>query len=510
MLSTSEAELVGGTSGLARVATRAPWSHWVVRLAIAAGVAAVAALLSAWLTPRGPITTREALASIAGALAIGVFSGQVTRSRWSLLAVPLVYVAVFELARLPVAGPTVDAIHLGSLYGAIAFGVGRFFHGLLALLPMLLGAVYGISLAGRLARDGTGTLGKLGWTLTALATVALAALVVMLARPAVTPPILGLDGEPLPGSIAELTTVPIGGHQQALMIRGRSVDNPVLLYLAGGPGGTDLGAIRRDTGLEQHFVVVSWEQRGVGKSYSALDPVETLTLEQMVADTIELTGYLRERFDEEKIYLVGNSWGATLGVLAARQRPDLYHAFVGTGQMVSQRQTDIMFYEDTLAWAEQTGDDRLARTLRQQGPPPYQSLLDYEPALSHEHDWNPYPELDLSNEMPAILFVPENTLMDRVNGFRSFLDVFSVLYPQLQGIDFRHDVPDLDVPVYMVLGKHETRGRAVLANEWYDMLQAPAKERVIFEHSGHRPQFDEPATFASLMARVAEETHVSR
>jgi len=199
------------------------------------------------------------------------------------------------------------------------------------------------------------------------------------------------------------------------------VDNPVLLYLAGGPGGTDLGAMRGDVGLEQDFVVVTWEQRGAGKSYSALDPVETLTLAQTVADTLELTDYLRDRFDEEKVYLAGNSWGTIPSVLAAQQHPESFHAFVGAGQMVSPRETDIMFYEDTLAWADSTGNTEVVASLRKNGPPPYGDLLDYEQALSHEHEWNSYPEID-AKEMPASLFVPENTLMDRVNGLRSFLD----------------------------------------------------------------------------------------
>ena len=249
------------------------------------------------------------------------------------------------------------------------------------------------------------------------------------------------------------------------MIRGRSVENPVLLYLAGGPGGTDLGTMRADVALEQHFVVVTWEQRGSGKSYSALDPVDTLTLEQMVADTFDVANYLRDRFGEDKIYLVGNSWGTILGVLTAQRHPGLFHAYVGTGQMVSPRGTDIMFYEDTLAWAERTGNDTLVATLRQHGAPPYENLLDYEPALSHEHDWNPYPELDPGKELPSNLFVPEHSVMDRINGLRAFLDTFSVLYPQLQEIDFRRDVPSLDIPVYVVIGKHEARGRAVLAGE---------------------------------------------
>ncbi|MBN1314471.1 MAG: alpha/beta hydrolase, partial [Anaerolineales bacterium] len=220
--------------------------------------------------------------------------------------------------------------------------------------------------------------------------------------------------------------------------------------------------------------------------------------------TVEVVDYLRTRFDENKVYLVGNSWGTILGTLVVQQHPELFHAYVGTGQMVSPRETDIMFYQDTLVWAERTGNEDLAATLRRNGPPPYDDLLDYEPAISHEHDWNSYPDLDTSKEMPSNLFVPENSLMDRINGLRSFLDTFSVLYPQLQEIDFRQDVPRLDIPVYVVIGRFEARGRAVLANEWFELLQAPQKELIIFEHSGHRPLFEEPSVFAQVMKVILD------
>ncbi len=483
-------------------------SNWKAGFAAAAGLASGSALISAWLTPRGPVTTFQALTSMLAALCIGLVAGLLTGRRWATLVTPAVFILVFELARLGVDGPTVDGIHLGSTYGIIAFVLGRVVHGLLVLVPMMLGTVYGTWLAARFnGGEATRTMGAWSWTLTGLATLVCLAIAIFIARPATTQPILGPDGQPLPGSVAELITVPIGGHEQTLMIRGRDTDNPVLLYLAGGPGGTDLGAMRADVGLEAHFVVATWEQRGAGKSYPALDPADTLTLEQMIADTIAVTHYLRERFDKDKIYLVGNSWGTTLGVLAVQRHPELFHAFVGTGQMVSQRETDRMFYEDTLAWAEQTGNDALVATLRQNGLPPYDALLDYEPALSYEHEWNHYPELDMSKEMPSILFVPEYSWMERINGFRGFLDTFAILYPQLQHIDFRQDVPQLEVPVYIVTGKHEARGRAVLAEEWFEMLQAPLKERIIFEHSGHRPLFEEPARFVEVMTKVLDETY---
>jgi proline iminopeptidase len=486
------------------------WSDWRMGFAVVVGLAAGAGLVSALLTPRGPVTTPQALVSMAAALIIGVVAGLVTGSRWSMLVTPAVFVIVFEIARLGVNGPTVDAIHLGSTYGIIAFVLGRLFHGVLVMAPMILGAVYGVWLAARLGRDASVTMGPVGWVFTGFVTLVLIGVAVLIARPATTHPIVGPGGEPLPGSIAELITVPIGGHDQAMMIRGRSIDNPVLLYLAGGPGGTDLGAMRADAGLEQDFVVVTWDQRGAGKSYSALDPAETLTLEQAVIDTIELTNYLRDRFEEDKIYLVGNSWGTILGTLVVQRRPELFHAYVGTGQMVNPRETDIMFYEDTLAWAERTGNDAVAATLRQNGPPPYDNLLDYEPALSHEHDWNVYPAIGGNTEMPGNLFVPENSLMDRINGMRAFLDTFSVLYPQLQNTDFRREVQSLDVPVYVVIGAHEARGRAVLANEWFGILEAPSKEMITFKDSGHRPLFEEPAAFASIMIRVLDATYGSK
>jgi pimeloyl-ACP methyl ester carboxylesterase len=192
-----------------------------------------------------------------------------------------------------------------------------------------------------------------------------------------------------------------------------------------------------------------------------------------------------------------------------QRHPELYHAYVGTGQMVSPRETDIMFYEDTLAWAEETGDEGLVATLRENGRPPYEDILAYEPALGHEHDWNPYPEMGSSEEMPFNLLVPENSLMDRFNGMRGFLDVFSILYPQLQEIDFRKDVTSLQIPVTIVIGRHEARGRAVLATEWFEMLEAPSKELVVFEGSGHRPPFEEPAAFARVMFKVLNDTQDS-
>ena len=135
-------------------------SDWRIGLAVVLGLAAAAGLISAWLTPRGPITTTEALTSMAAALAVGLVAGLITGSRWSMLVTPLAFIVAFEIARLGADGPTVDRIHLGSTYGIMAFVVGRLVHGVLVLAPMGLGALYGVWLATRIGREGSQTMGS--------------------------------------------------------------------------------------------------------------------------------------------------------------------------------------------------------------------------------------------------------------------------------------------------------------------------------------------------------------
>ena len=498
--------------GTLRRVLRLAWERPLVGAGLAAAVAALCGLVAGWWTPRGPITSAEVLATMAVSLFVGAVAGLLFRSRWAMLLAPVTFVGVFELVRMGAQGPTVDAIHPFSTYGFMAFVVGRGFHGLVALFPMALGAVFGAALARRM--HGAAVAPRVWRKLasygrrsaTALLTVALVLLTAVIARPASTDPILGPDGEPLAGSIAELTRVEIGGHDLAMMIRGHSVEDPVLLFLAGGPGGSELGAMRRHLeSLEEDFVVVTFDQRGTGKSYGQLEPTSTLTLDNAVSDVLEVTRYLRDRFDEERIYLVGQSWGTTLGVLAAQREPELFRAFVGVGQMVSQRETDRIFYEDTLAWARETGDTGLVATLLENGPPPYEETLDYEAALSHEMDMYPY-DHSVNSEgeggFSENLFVEEYSLVEQIHALGATVDVFSMLYPQLQEIDFRVDAAQLDVPVYLVQGRYEARGRSELAEEWFEMLEAPNKEMIVFETSGHRPLFEQPGLFHQVMTET--------
>ncbi|MBK8984736.1 MAG: alpha/beta hydrolase [Chloroflexi bacterium] len=465
--------------------------------------------LTALYMPRGPVTAVQLWLVLFSSLAIGLIGGLALRTRWAYLLLPLIYIVTVELSRMNVVGPTVDALRLDNPFGILALLVGRVFHGLVAFLPMWLGIGIGLAWAQ----------GQSVWRPSLLLPgLLLIGLVILNAIPARTPPVVDENGSPIPGSLAELAHIRLGGQEQAIMIHGRSADLPVLLYLSGGPGQSDLAYSRvLFADLAQDFIVVGWDQRGAGKSYAALDPTSDLTLDQAIADTIELTNYLRQRFDEEKIYLMGESWGATLGVLAVQQQPDLYHAWIASGQMVSQRETDRQLYRDILALAERTGDMALREQMLTFGEPPYADVpypnavvMGYYPRL--ETPYTPpraYIERGTAvNLGPYGIFGSEYNFVEKVNVLRGLIDMFSIMYPQLQHIDFRQDVPRLDVPVYILDGAAELTARRELALEWYEMLDAPSKRLYTIENAGHSVAFEQfEALHEILTGTVLPETY---
>lgn len=463
-----------------------PWS----RLATATGLCLTCGLVTALLMPRGPVTGRHALLLMAIALVTGLGSGLALRTRWVMLLAPVLFVAAFEVGRLDQVGPTVDGIHLGTTYGVLGFLVGRGFFLFLTLPPLLLGAAWG-------ARRHRATRGRARQAVAVVTGTALVVLAVGIALPARVPAVLDASGATVPGSIAEITKVTLGGNEQWIQTRAASADNPVIVYIPGGPGQSDFAQSRALLQpLEADYVVVTWDQRGNGRSYESFDPAG-ITLEAAVNDLVELANHLRVRFDEQKVYLLGESWGTIAAVLAAQQHPELFHALISSGQMVDVAETDQLIYQDLLVWAD-AHDQGLATQLRGFGPPPYASLWSYSVFLEN------YPRIEGAYTPPQSyrdrhtksgvgffgVMGSELPPVQKMNLFRGLMDTFDVLYPQLQHLDFRRDVPTLQVPIYFFNGAHELRGRSQPLMEWYAKLQAPDKQMYTYQDAGHAVAFE--------------------
>lgn len=323
-----------------------------------------------------------------------------------------------------------------------------------------------------------------------------------------TPAIRDAQGKVLEGSLAKLECLELNGRKQWISIRARDKNNPVLLFLAGGPGGSQMAAVRHDlTALEEHFVVVGWDQPGAAKSYSATK-LGNLTVETYIQDGLALTAWLRETFVQEKILLVGESWGSALGVFLVDRAPEAYHALVGTGQMVDFDETERLDYRKAMELAEAARDAKTIQTLRKNGEPPYYGddmtmksavYLNYLGAAMasnpniHNPGYNTFRDL----------FSEEYGLLDKINYVRGILNTCNRVYPQLYGVDLRLDHPRLQVPIYFFNGRHDLNAPVELMASYAEMLEAPFKEIVWFEHSGHNPWINESERFVrELLQRV--------
>ncbi len=330
------------------------------------------------------------------------------------------------------------------------------------------------------------------WTLRATGTtLAGMVLIIIIATAAsqiyaATPPITGADGKPLPGSIAALEEITLNGSRQWITIRGQDATKPILLNLGmGGPGGGGFASRTLFEPLEKDFVVVSWDEPGTGKSYQAV-PLSALTPERFIEDAHALTEYLRERFHQKKIFVYGTSWTSILGVWLVQRYPDLFYAYIGNGQMVNTTQDDGMGYELALKFSTERGDAATVSALRQNGPPPYtgEGLLNkYVLYLDVLNDYMGSPRYTLV--VPIVPFLaPEYGLVDKINHTRGLMESFTMVYPQLQNLDFTTQAAKLDVPVYLFAGRDDVNAMSSLVVEYYNILQAPHKQLIWLE-GGH-------------------------
>ena len=336
----------------------------------------------------------------------------------------------------------------------------------------------------------------------------LTAILVMLSQfTAHTPPIVDQQGKVLNGSIAELKKVELNGHEEWISIRGKDSHNPVLLFLAGGPGGTQMAATRYElSGLEEHFVVVNWDQPGSGKSYNAVSK-EKITVDTYIQDGLALTDLLRKRFATEKIYLMGESWGSALGIFLADAAPEKYHAFIGTGQMVDFKETEITDYQKAMELAKSNNDQRIIKQLISNGLPPYYGKDVTWKSAVYLNYLSGYMTKDstITNggyHTTRDMLSPEYGIVDSIHYLSGIISTFNQVYPQLYDIDLRKNFVNLKIPVYFFLGKHDVNAPLSLTQEYYDLLDAPQKRIVWFEHSGHSPWINESELFVKQTVQV--------
>ncbi len=342
--------------------------------------------------------------------------------------------------------------------------------------------------------------------LAAAAGAVLGATLLRAALPAGTPPIRSAEPSGGARSVAALEPVTLGGCEQWILVRSRDVSHPVVLFLHGGPGTSQLTTNRRATrDLEQHFTVVNWDQRGAGKSYAAIADTGRMTVGQFVEDTVELVRLLLERFHQDRLVLVGHSWGSVIGALAVARHPELFSCYVGIGQVADMAAGEAASYRWTLEQARRAHDRRAVEALTRIGPPPYRgdprSAVVTQRRLLARCGGEVHGSRNgaLGVVLGGLLRSREYTLGDRITYFRGVMGSMELLWPELLRVNLRETVPALGVPVFFVEGRHDHEAPAELAEQYFAELTAPSKELVWFEDSAHLPHIEERERFTRFM-----------
>jgi pimeloyl-ACP methyl ester carboxylesterase len=304
--------------------------------------------------------------------------------------------------------------------------------------------------------------------------------------------------------IDEARYVEVGGIEQWITIRGEDRRNPVLLFLHGGPGdATNPWGYAGFRSWLKTFTVVQWDQRGAGRTLGkngALAP--TITIDRMAQDGIELAELLRKTLRKDKIVLVGHSWGSILGVFMAKARPDLFYAFVGTGQVADPSRNYAVAYEDLLKKAETLGEQRAIRELKDVGPPPYSGGQGY----AVQRKWSNLFEgadIFLSSMLGLALSAPGYTLRD-INDWGEGQDVSGQrLIPQTSTLESKALGGEFALPVFVIQGAEDFTTPTSLARSFLNSLRAPRKAFVPVDGGGHFAVFIRSDVFLkALVARV--------
>ena len=305
--------------------------------------------------------------------------------------------------------------------------------------------------------------------------------------------------------IDERSYITLGGIEQWVTIRGEDRNNPVVLFLHGGPGDvTNPWTFALFAPWEKHFTIVQWDQRGAGRTLrkSGQAVASTMTVDRMTQDGIELAKYLRKHLGKDKIIVVAHSFGTLLGLGMVRARPELFYAYVGTGQVADEVNNYSATYDALLQKAKASGNQQAIEELKRVGPPPYSSGEGY----GVQRKWaNRFEGADqfLLETLGLALVAPGGSVQDINDDGDGQLLSGERLVPQLKSKGPGELGLEFSLPMFVFQGEEDFTTAAALARQYVEAMKAPQKEFVAIKGGGHFAVFMRSDQFLQeLVTRV--------
>lgn len=330
-------------------------------------------------------------------------------------------------------------------------------------------------------------------------------ILLLMISPGKPAPFLDNDGKPLPNSLSEKTFVTINGSRQGMFIKSKNLSNPVLLYVHGGIPDYFLTQ-PYPTGMEEYFTVVWYEMRGMGISFDPNIDKESMTTDLLVSDVLEVTKYLRERFHQEKIYLMGHSGGTFYAVQAVNRAPENYHAYIGIAQITNQLKSEMLAYDYMLSEFKKNGNAKMVAEMEKAAitpdsiplPASYAAMRDpgmHTLGIGTIHGMD---SIVTGLLLPSFMF-REYTIGEKINLWRGKVAYGNTTFNAQLATDITKEVPEVKIPVYFFHGIYDYTVNYNLARDYFNALKAPMKGFYTFEKSAHSPLFEEPEKMGQII-----------
>jgi pimeloyl-ACP methyl ester carboxylesterase len=290
-----------------------------------------------------------------------------------------------------------------------------------------------------------------------------------------------------PNGIDDGLFVRAGGIEQWISIRGEDRSNPVVLVLHGGPATSYMSFSAFFQPWERHFTVVQWDRRGVGKTFgrNGRDRSGEMTLDRIAADGNEIAEFVCHHLHKDKIILLGHSMGSMIGILMAARRPDLFHAYVGTEQIVDMARNEQSSYQIILERARSAGDAATVKKLERIGAPPYQKPMDWGVKQRAAEVADPEYGRIAGRIRRMVLFSPNYSLKDILDFLGGSMFCISKLYTQWMEFDARWLGTSFQTPIFIIEGENDMMTPSELASEWVSTIDAPQKAFVPINGASH-------------------------
>ena len=306
-------------------------------------------------------------------------------------------------------------------------------------------------------------------------------------------------GNVIPNSISEKTWIDVDDSKIGLIIVGENKDNPVLLFCGGGPGIPEyLLENFYGSALTKHFVVVYFDYRGTGLSYKKVDK-NNMTSERYLKDVDEITDYLIKRFNTEKVYLMGHSFGTYIALNAANIHPEKYHAYLTVSQNVNQKESELIAYDYMLKEYEKNNNKSMVSKLKKYNIKDEEDFNKYKTSNIRDksmHDLGIGTTRKMKGVIKGIFFpslkCKAYTIKERINIWKgkAASNSFKVTDESFNFNAF-DSINSIDIPIYFFAGKYDYTCAEQLQKKYYNYINAPYKKYYLYENSAHSPIFEE-------------------